>query len=141
MEIKFKLLPGASIPVKSHASDACYDLTAISVNYEETGKYIEYETGVAIQIPQGYAGFVFPRSSVTNKNLILKNSVGVIDSGYTGTIKARFWTNIKQKPNIYSVGERICQLAIIKVEKVEWTQVKELDDSDRGTGGYGSTGH
>jgi dUTP pyrophosphatase len=89
MKLKIKKLDeGAVIPSYAKAGDACFDLTAVSVS--AANDYIEYGTGLAMEIPEGYVGLIFPRSSVTNKDLMLKNSVGVIDSGYRGEIKFRF---------------------------------------------------
>jgi dUTP pyrophosphatase len=80
MKLKIKKLnPSSIIPSYAKEGDACFDLTATSINLMD--KYIEYGTGLAMEIPEGYVGLIFPRSSVTNKDLILKNSVGVVDSG------------------------------------------------------------
>ena len=83
-----KLVPEAKDPIKFHKTDLGFDLYAISK--KETDKYIEYGTGLAFEIPEGFGGFVFPRSSVTKEDLILKNSVGVIDPDYRGEIKFRY---------------------------------------------------
>ena len=111
-----------------------------------------YGSGVAMEIPQGYVGLVFPRSSNAKKDLILSNSVGVIDSGYRGEITFKF----KQTPQEfadasgtfvtyqyakdYGLGERIGQIIIMPYPDIEFVEVEELSDSDRGDGGYGSSG-
>lgn len=89
MEIKFKkLVPEAQTPYKANDVDAGFDLFAVSI--KETEDFIEYNTGIAVEIPEGYVGLVFPRSSVTKYDLMLKNSVGVIDASYRGPILCRF---------------------------------------------------
>jgi dUTP pyrophosphatase len=141
MKLKIKKLdPSATIPSYAKGGDACFDLTATSINL--TDKYIEYGTGLSMEIPEGYVGLIFPRSSVTNKDLMLKNSVGVIDSGYRGEIKFRF-NNVSAAETlayIYTVGERIGQMMILPYPTVEFEEVDELTETNRGEGGYGSTG-
>lgn len=89
MKLKIKKLDEkAVVPSYAKEGDAGFDLTAVSVI--NANDYIEYGTGLAVEIPVGYVGLIFPRSSVTSKDLMLKNSVGVIDSGYRGEIKFRF---------------------------------------------------
>lgn len=136
LNIKIKrLTPTAKLPTKAHATDAGYDLYAASAYYDNG--LICYGTGIAVEIPQGYVGLVFPRSSIANTHLTLSNSVGVIDSGYRGEIKAKFR---KDGTNWYSIGDRIAQLIIIPYPEVTFEEVNELSNSDRGTGGYGSSG-
>ncbi len=128
----------ATIPKYAHSTDAGMDLVAVSMN--ETDKYIEYDTGIAIEIPKGYVGLVFPRSSVSKLDLVQANSVGVIDSSYRNSIKVRFK---KLKDNgvcIYVPGERIAQLIILPYPMIGFNEVEKLSDSDRGLGGFGSTG-
>ncbi|RGV25988.1 dUTP diphosphatase [Parabacteroides distasonis] len=141
MKVKIKrLTEEASIPFYSHATDAEMDLTAVSLEKDNFGNYV-YGTGIAIEIPDGYVGLVFPRSSNHKKELYLTNSVGVIDSGYRGEIKLKFkQTVVSYDPYIYDVGDRIGQLIIIPYPRIEFVEVDRLSDSDRGTGGYGSTG-
>ena len=130
-----KLHKDAVIPTKAHATDAGCDLYATSCHYDNG--LIIYGTGIAVEIPQGYVGLVFPRSSIANTNLTLSNSVGVIDSGYRGEIMAKFR---KGGSTTYKVGDRIAQLIIIPYPEVTFKEVDELSESDRGVGGYGSTG-
>ncbi len=138
MKLKIKKLDSsATIPSYAKRGDACFDLTATSINL--TDKFIEYGTGLAMEITEGYVGLIFPRSSVTNKDLMLKNSVGVIDSGYRGEIKFRF-LRTKDVIEAYSVGERIGQMMILPYPTVEFEEVDELTETNRGNGGYGSTG-
>lgn len=149
MQVKFKKLhPNAVTPSYAKVGDAGLDLTAVSINI--TKNYIEYCTGIAIEIPESHVGLQFPRSSVTNTALILKNSVGVIDSGYRGELKVRFTKSLRaaieddleetQKHYAYEVGDRIAQLVIVPIPTIELEEVEELSTSDRGTGGYGHSG-
>lgn len=136
MQIKIKRLNDkATLPTKAHATDAGYDLYACSCIYEDG--MLNFGTGIAVEIPQGYVGLVFPRSSIANTHLTLSNSVGVIDSGYRGEIKAKFR---KGGTKGYNVGDRIAQLIIIPYPEIEFVEVDTLADSDRGEGGYGSSG-
>src|SRR5574344_1058476 len=126
----------AIIPKYAHSTDAGRALVAVSMN--ETDKYIEYDTGIAIEIPKGYVGLVFPRSSVSKLDLVQANSVGVIDSSYRNSIKVRFK---KLKDNgvcVYVPGERIAQLIILPYPMIGFNEVEKLSDSDRGLGGFGS---
>ena len=136
LNIKIKrLTPTAKLPTKAHSTDAGYDLYASSCHYDNG--LIVYGTGIAVEIPEGHVGLVFPRSSIANTHLALSNSVGVIDSGYRGEIKAKFR---KGGTRGYVVGDRIAQLIIMPYPEVVFEEVDELSDSDRGTGGYGSSG-
>ena len=154
MEIKIKkLTDNAVIPHKAHPTDAGFDLTATSCNIDENGAMV-YGTGIAVEIPEGYVGLVFPRSSICKKDMILTNCVGVIDSGFIGEIKAKFKpTNsfnyydgsiIAESPiggnNIYGIGQRIAQLIIMPIPQIEFVEADKLTDSDRGEGGFGSSG-
>ena len=152
MEVKIKKLYEDSIlPTKAHATDAGYDLYAHSKSYDEDGNVV-YGSGVAMEIPQGYVGFVFPRSSNAKKDLILSNSVGVIDSGFRGEISFKFKfapisNNRTQEQYLsfayskrYEIGDRIGQIIIMPYPEIEFVEVDELSDSERGVGGYGSSG-
>lgn len=139
MTVKIKLEDEALLPSYAKKGDAGLDLTAIRmkvVDEKEYG-YIEYDTGVSLEIPEGYVGLIFPRSSISNTGMLLSNSVGVIDSGYRGNIKFRF----KYIPGTktYEVGDRIGQLIIIPYPQVEFEQVEELTISERSNSGFGST--
>ena len=142
MNIKIKKLSEqAVIPVRAHNTDAGYDLTATRITTElnECGQLvIVYHTDLAVEIPEGYAGFLFPRSSVSKKSLRLSNCVGVIDAGYRGEIMAKFNSTTDVVPAVYKEGEKIAQLVIIKVESITFEEA-ELEDTERGEGGFGST--
>lgn len=138
MKVKIKRLRDTAItPTKAHATDAGFDLYAASKKYDNLGNVV-YGTGVAVEIPEGYVGLVFPRSSIANTCLSLSNSVGVIDSGYRGEIMAKY--RISRYGAEYECGERIAQLIIMPYPNIEFEEVEELSDSDRGAGGYGSSG-
>jgi dUTP pyrophosphatase len=139
MEIIVKrLLPEAVMPKRANKTDAGVDLVATSKRIEGD-LFIEYGTGIAVEIPKGYVGLLFPRSSVTNKQMMLKNSVGVIDSEYRGEIKARFMFRDENEEH-YSVGERVAQLLIVPIALPDFIESEVLNESDRGEGGFGSTG-
>lgn len=143
MEVKIKKVhEKAIIPVKAHTTDACFDLTCSNITTEigEDGQLvIGYHSGVAMEIPTGYVGLLFARSSIFKKSLTLTNCVGVIDSGYRGEIIAKFKTNTNVVPAIYKEGERFAQLMIVPYPEIEFTEVDELEESDRNEGGFGST--
>lgn len=143
MKVKIKKLhPDAVIPKYAKEGDAGMDLTAISreidVNYMDGDNLITYGTGLAFEIPKGYVGLVFPRSSIYKKDLTLSNSVGVIDSGYRGEVKFKFRNNDYRD---YDIGDRIGQMIIMPYPQVEFEEVDELDETERGDGGFGSSGN
>lgn len=138
MQIKFKkLIPEAVAPRRAHATDAGCDLVATSCTTDKDGNIV-YGTGLALEIPAGYMGLLFPRSSNAKQNLLLCNSVGVIDSDYRGEVMLKFKPVGGEKR--YAVGERVAQLIIMPYPSVEFAETRELSDTDRGEGGYGSTG-
>lgn len=165
-----RLSDNAVIPTYAHATDAGMDLVATSKTIDEYGNVV-YGTGIALEIPDGYVGLVFPRSSNSKKHLLLTNSVGIIDSGYRGEIMFKYRSSAitvcyrKFKDRLaqlllgsrrsqkrrgvhtetwhlseYEVGDRVGQLIILPYPRVEFEETNELSASDRGTGGYGSTG-
>ena len=147
MKVKIKrLCDEASIPQYAHDTDAGMDLVATSYEYNEELRFHVYGTGIAVEIPEGYAGYIFPRSSNRKTESYLTNHVGVIDSGYRGEIMASFKTRdfkegeIQQLYKPYEVGDKIAQLIIMPYPKIKFVEVEELSDSDRGDGGHGSTG-
>ena len=172
MKVNFKKLnPEAQKPKFGKPGDAGADLVATSIEIDEVNNKIICHTGLAVEIPEGMVGLVFPRSSVRNYDLSMSNSVGVIDSGYRGEIMVTFNVNIDRKiyhtigvviddkdvtnqqdwvdafddeeaftPNFYKEGDRIAQLVIIPVPLIQYTEVDELSETERGQGGHGSTG-
>lgn len=185
MKVKVKKLrEDAVLPSKAHATDAGFDLTAVSRVFDAEGN-VTYGFGLAFEIPEGYVGLIFPRSSICRKDLALSNAVGVIDSHYRGEVSAKFkptlivasnkdvgidetdWYGIDETtwddqfvtfygrqrcypdvspkgipfpPRLYEVGERIAQMIIMPIPQVELEETDELSETDRGCGGYGSTG-
>lgn len=147
MEVQFvhglpvKLLyPEARIPSRASEHAAGLDLYAAWVSGCGS-RMLEVGTGIAVAIPEGYAGFIFPRSSITATSLRLANCVGVIDSDYRGEIKFRFDDldyNDSERP--YEVGDRVGQLILMPVPRFEPIAVESLPETIRGNGGYGSTG-
>lgn len=137
-----KLTPEATTPTYAKEGDAGMDLTATSV--KETDMYVEYGTGLAFELPEGFVGLLFQRSSVSKYHLSLANAVGVLDSGYRGEVSFRFKKTLSDfssvYPSMYKVGDKIGQIMIIPYPKVEFAVTEQLLDSERGTGGYGSSG-
>ena len=140
MKVKVKKLhPDAVIPKYAKAGDAGLDLTAVSKEWDEAKEKIVFGTGLAVEIPEGYVGLIFPRSSICKTNIALSNSVGVIDSGYRGEIKFFFSPGPRPKAN-YEVGDRVGQLVIMPYPTIELVESETLSDSERGDGGFGSSG-
>ena len=131
-----KVHQDAVIPRYVHFGDAAVDLVATR-KWEDDHGNICYGTGLAMEIPENHVGLLFPRSSVSKINLRLTNAVGVIDSGYRGEIILKFdKTGDKQ----YEPGDRVGQLMLVPIPSIEFVQVVNLPQSDRGLGGFGSTG-
>lgn len=140
MKINFiKLSKDAVNPNRAHDTDAGFDLVATECDFAPGGMFV-CKTGIAVEIPPGYFGAIFPRSSIRNTPLILSNCVGVIDSGYRGEIVFSFrWVNTADGMQ-YKAGDRIGQLVILPLPEVEFEEVLVLSESKRGVGGFGSTG-
>lgn len=144
MEIKFKkLAENAIAPARQHSTDAGFDLTCIGVSTvrNECGQILlVYHTGIAVEIPEGYVGLIFPRSSIYKKSLEQTNSVGIVDSGYRGEVIVVMRNTTDVVPAIYKEGDRFAQLVIVKLPEVEgFVEAEELSASDRGVNGFGST--
>lgn len=139
MKVEFKkLVENAVIPTKAHSTDAGFDLTCVGFEYDKND-LITYHTGIAMAIPENHVGLLFPRSSVYKQDLILSNCVGVIDSSYRGEIMLKFRTT-QPFSKRYHIGERVGQLIIMPYPTIEFSEVDSLPESDRGKGGYGSSG-
>jgi dUTP pyrophosphatase len=139
MKVKIKKLhPNAVKPKYAKESDAGMDLVATEI-IGETPSQITYGTGLAMEIPDGMVGLIFPRSSIRNTGLTLSNCVGVIDAGYRGEIQATFNKN-GVKDEFYKVGDRVVQIIIVPHPIIQIIEVDELSESSRGIGGFGSTG-
>ena len=138
MEVKIKKLNEAAvIPQYAKQGDAGLDLTATSRRMDRKG-FIEYGTGLAVEIPSGYVGLVFPRSSISKIKMTLCNSVGVIDSGYRGEILCRFKPSTVGQ-GVYEVGDKIAQLVVIPYPQIKLVEVQELSESARADTGFGSS--
>ena len=137
-----KLSENAIIPTYAKEGDAGMDLVATSI-ISETTTDVTYGTGLAMEIRDGFVGLVFPRSSIRKYDLALTNCVGVIDSGYRGEIQATFkktnWLKGNESEK-YQIGDRIAQIIIIPHPQIEFEEADELSDTERGDGGFGSTG-
>lgn len=145
MQVKVKKTSEKAVLPKYETSGAaCFDLTAISkqIKLLNTGLVVEYDTGLAFEIPDGYVGLIFPRSSISSTtNVNLGNCVGVIDSDYRGSIKAQFRrANFESPLKDYNIGDRIMQMMIIPIQQVSLVESLELSTTDRGSRGFGSTG-
>lgn len=142
MKVKIKKVnPSAQIPSYAKAGDAGMDLIATSI-ISESDTQITYGLGISLEIPEGFVGLVFPRSSIRKTRLQLSNSVGVIDSGYRGELQATFnkINNNSVSENDYKVGDRVCQIMIIPHPDIQFEETDELSETERGEGGFGSTG-
>ena len=142
MKVKIKKVNSlAQIPSYAKDGDAGMDLIATSI-ISDTPTQITYGLGVALEIPNGFVGLVFPRSSIRKTRLQLSNSVGVIDSGYRGELQATFnkINNNSVSENDYKVGDRVAQIMIIPHPPIEFEEADMLSDTERGEGGFGSTG-
>lgn len=140
MKVKIKKLhENAVIPKYAKDNDAGLDLVATTIK-ENTTFQITYGLGIALEIPDGFVGLIFPRSSIRNTELSLSNSVGVVDAGYRGELQATFNKSNGLDSLAYKVGDRVCQLIIIPHPIVELEEVNELNNTERGAGGFGSTG-
>lgn len=132
----------AVLPTKAHATDAGYDLTATRITQEldEARKLIlVYHTDLAVEIPIGYVGLIFMRSSVSKTSLTLANAVGVIDSGYRGELILKYKVTTDALPRVYEPGEKVGQLVLVPCYMADTEFVSELSSTDRGEGGFGST--
>jgi dUTP pyrophosphatase len=134
-----KLNENAVIPSYAKDGDAGMDLVATRI-ISNTTFDVSYGTDLAMEIPNGFVGLVFPRSSIRKYELALSNSVGVIDSGYRGELQATFKKTNGLDSLAYKVGDRIAQIMIIPYPPIEFDEVAELSDTERGEGGFGSTG-
>lgn len=134
-----KLHPEAVIPKYESKSAVGMDLTATSI-ISEDNESIVYGTGLAMEIPEGFGGFVYPRSSVRKQQLVMANSVGLIDPDYRGEVQVSYKKTFFQNTKQYQVGDRVAQIIIQEVPLVQFVEVEELSETERGSGGHGSTG-
>lgn len=136
-DIKFKLLSkNAKKPFQATTGSAGYDLFAAKI--EDRGDAVVYYTDIATEIPEGFAGLLLPRSSIVKTGMHLGNSVGLLDRDFRGNISFVFYKREGCQP--YNIGDRIGQLLIMPVPEVRYIEADELTETERGAGGYGSTG-
>lgn len=145
LEVKVKkLTEEAVIPAYAHIGDAGMDITCTSYEYDAKNDCFMYHSGLAFEVPEGYVMLIFPRSSNRKTDYYLTNSVGVLDSGYRGELMFSFKKRDDNRENYneppYKVGERIGQIMILPYPQIEMLEVADLSDSERGIGGFGSTG-
>ena len=142
MEVKIKKLNAkAIIPKYAKPGDAGLDLTAINYTYDYKHDNHVYGTGLAIEIPRGFVGLIFPRSSNRKTKAFMTNHVGVIDSGYRGEIMITFKNrSVNHLRRPYEEGDRVAQLIIMPYPEIQFVEVDELSETERGEGGHGSTG-
>jgi dUTP pyrophosphatase len=131
----------AQLPARAHADDAGLDLRSIENVEIPPGERRRVRTGLRLAIPEGHAGFVLPRSGLALRSgLTLLNTPGLIDPGYRGDIDVIAHNTDLREPVRLAVGDRIAQLVLVRLAELEPRVVAELPPSDRGEGGFGSTG-
>lgn len=140
MKIKYTTVGDGKAPFKKHDTDAGFDLFIREIEYSDDGKKANAKLGIKTEIPYGHFVLVFPRSSIRNTGMRLSNGVGVIDSEYRGEWGATFDIINPDKETHYKVGDRCAQAILFSMESTEWDKVDSLETSDRGEGGFGSTG-
>ena len=136
-----RLRDEALVPERAYAGDAGLDLAACERVELEPGERAIVHTGLAVAIPQGYAGFVQPRSGLADRHGIsIVNSPGLIDSGYRGEVKVILLNTDRSEPFVVEYGMRIAQLVVLQVPEVELVELDELPATERGVRGHGSSG-
>ena len=142
MELRVtRLRAGASLPTRAHHGDAGLDLYAADAAAIEPGERATVATGIAVEIPAGFAGLVLPRSGLAARHgIALVNAPGLIDSGYRGEVRVLLLNTDASERFDVSPGDRIAQLVVTPVAEAEPVEVAELAGSVRGQGGFGSSG-
>jgi dUTP pyrophosphatase len=142
VRLEFARLTAVAVaPSRAHDGDAGHDLHAAEALTLPAGARGSVGTGVAVAIPDGYAGLVLPRSGLAMRHgIALVNAPGLIDSGYRGEVRVLLLNTDRDAPFEIGVGDRIAQLVIVRHEAPELVEVKELGESVRGGGGFGSSG-
>jgi dUTP pyrophosphatase len=142
VELKVSLLEaGAVLPTRAHDGDAGLDLYSCEEAHVGPGERWSVGTGVAVEIPEGHAGLVLPRSGLARKHgIALVNSPGLIDAGYRGEIRVLLLNTDPANTFKVEAGDRIAQLVVAPIALAEPVEVESLADSTRGDGGFGSSG-
>jgi dUTP pyrophosphatase len=135
-----RLRPDAALPARAYAGDAGFDLAACERVELAPGERATISTGLAVAIPDGYAGFVQPRSGLAARNgLTMVNTPGLVDSGYRGELKVILLNTDRERAFVVEPGMRIAQLVVLPVPEVELVETDELPTSERGVRGFGSS--
>jgi dUTP pyrophosphatase len=142
VNLRVRRLDGrAVVPARAHDDDAGLDLHALEDAQLAPGERVSLRTGIAVEIPSGYAGLVLPRSGLAFRNgIALVNAPGLIDPGYRGEVRVLLLNTDRAQPFQIAGGDRIAQLLIVRSEAAVPIEVDELSDSTRGVGGFGSSG-
>jgi len=140
--LKFaRLSDDAREPSRAHDGDAGYDLYAVEAATIGPGERLSVGTGIAVAIPDGWAGLVLPRSGLAARHgVTLPNAPGLIDSGYRGEVRVLLLNTDAREPFEVAPGDRIAQLLLVRHEAPELIEVDSLDETARGLGGFGSSG-
>ena len=140
LEVKL-VAPNARLPSRAHTGDAGLDLHAAEAARIGPGERESVGTGIAIAIPDGHAGLVLPRSGLAARNgIALVNAPGLIDTGYRGEIRVLLLNTDREEPFLVETGDRIAQLVVAPFADLAPVEVASLEESDRGAGGFGSSG-
>jgi dUTP pyrophosphatase len=136
-----RLSEAARPPVRAHDGDAGYDLHAAEPARLSPGERASVGTGIAVAIPEGHAGLVLPRSGLAARyGISVVNAPGLIDAGYRGELRVLLLNTDREQAFEVAPGDRIAQLVLVRVEDPRLEETRELDDTRRGLGGFGSTG-
>lgn len=141
-EIRYRCLhPDAQEPIRANDGDAGFDLHAVEPARLGPGQRVSIGTGISIAVPDGMAGLVLPRSGLALKHgIALVNSPGLIDSGYRGEVRVLLLNTDPETAFAIEAGDRIAQLLLVPFASPRFRQVDELDETERGEGGFGSSG-
>ena len=135
-----RLRPDAALPARAYSGDAGFDLSACERVELGPGERAMVPTGLAVAIPEGYAGFVQPRSGLAARNgLTIVNTPGLVDAGYRGELQVILLNTDRERPFVVEPGMRIAQLVVLEVPEVDLVEVDELPVSERGVRGFGSS--
>lgn len=142
MTLKVRRLDArATLPTRAYPGDAGLDLYALEEGVLAPGERATIGTGIAVEIPDGEAGLVLPRSGLAARHgIAIVNAPGLIDSGYRGEIRVLLLNTDRVEPFMFSAGDRIAQLVLVKVQTPAVEEIEELAVSERGAGGFGSSG-
>lgn len=142
MTESIEVLYAGTLPVYAHPGDAGADLVAAEDVVLEPGERATVPTGLRIALPNGYVGFVVPRSGLAAKHgITIVNSPGTVDAGYRGEIRITLLNTDARESYAISAGDRIAQLIVMALPSVRFVEVERLPGSERGEGGFGSTGY